>query len=58
MNEILTGIRIVKFYAWERPFGKEVSRVRGMEMDALTKLAYTVAVGFSIILLSTPIPSR
>mmetsp|Transcript_2922 Transcript_2922/g.6525 ORF Transcript_2922/g.6525 Transcript_2922/m.6525 type:complete len:1532 (-) Transcript_2922:147-4742(-) len=55
MNEILTGIRIIKFYAWERPFGKEVSRVRQLEMDALTKLAYTVAVGFSIILLSTPI---
>jgi ATP-binding cassette, subfamily C (CFTR/MRP), member 1 len=55
MNEILTGIRIIKFYAWERPFGKEVSGVRGKEMDALTKLAYTVAVGFSIILLSTPI---
>ena len=55
MNEILTGIRIIKFYAWERPFGKEVSRVRKLEMDALTKLAYTVAVGFSIILLSTPI---
>jgi len=55
MNEILTGIRIIKFYAWERPFGKEVERVRGKEMDALTKMSYVVAVGFSIILLSTPI---
>jgi ABC-type multidrug transport system fused ATPase/permease subunit len=55
MNEILTGIRIIKFYAWEKPFGKEVSSVRAKEMDALTKLAYTVAVGFSILLLSTPI---
>lgn len=55
MNEILTGIRIIKFYAWERPFGKEVARVRGKEMDALTKMSYVVAVGFSIILLSTPI---
>jgi len=55
MNEILTGIRIIKFYAWERPFGKEVERVRAREMDALTKMSYVVAVGFSIILLSTPI---
>lgn len=55
MNEILTGIRIIKFYAWEGPFGKEVGRLRQKEVDALTKLAYTVAVGFSIILLSTPI---
>lgn len=55
MNEILTGIRIIKFYAWEQPFGKEVGRLRQKELDALTKLAYTTAVGFSIILLSTPI---
>lgn len=55
MNEILTGIRIIKFYAWERPFGKEVAGVRAKEMDALTKMSYVVAVGFSIILLSTPI---
>jgi ATP-binding cassette, subfamily C (CFTR/MRP), member 1 len=55
MNEILTGIRIIKLYAWEAPFGKEVGRLRQKELEALTKLAYTTAVGFSIILLSTPI---
>lgn len=55
MNEILTGIRIIKFYAWEKPFGKEVGRLRGKEVEALTQLAYVTAVGFSIILLSTPI---
>ena len=55
MNEILTGIRIIKFYAWERPFGKEVEHVRGKEMAALTKMSYVTTVGFSIILLSTPI---
>ncbi|CAJ1966107.1 unnamed protein product [Cylindrotheca closterium] len=55
MNEILTGVRIIKFYAWEKPFGKEVGRLRQKELEALTKLAYTTAVGFSIILLSTPI---
>eukprot|EP00526_Cylindrotheca_closterium_P003151 CAMPEP_0113648326 /NCGR_PEP_ID=MMETSP0017_2-20120614/25628_1 /TAXON_ID=2856 /ORGANISM="Cylindrotheca closterium" /LENGTH=1434 /DNA_ID=CAMNT_0000560529 /DNA_START=278 /DNA_END=4582 /DNA_ORIENTATION=+ /assembly_acc=CAM_ASM_000147 len=55
MNEILTGVRIIKFYAWEKPFGKEVGRLRQKEVEALTHLAYTTAVGFSIILLSTPI---
>lgn len=55
MNEILNGIRIIKFYAWERPFGKEVSRIRQKELDALTRLAYTSAIGFSLILLSAPI---
>jgi ABC-type multidrug transport system fused ATPase/permease subunit len=55
MNEILSGIRIIKFYAWERPFGAEVGRLREKEIEALTKLAYTSAVGFSLILLSAPI---
>lgn len=55
MNEILNGIRIIKFYAWERPFGSEVGRLRSKELAALTRLAYTSAVGFSLILLSAPI---
>jgi len=55
MNELLSGIRIIKFYAWEKPFGKEVGKVREKELDALTKLAYTSSIGFSLILLSAPI---
>mmetsp|Transcript_47257 Transcript_47257/g.55175 ORF Transcript_47257/g.55175 Transcript_47257/m.55175 type:complete len:842 (+) Transcript_47257:159-2684(+) len=55
MNELLTGIRIIKFYAWERPFQKEVRKIREEELQALTKLAYVIAVGFSIVLLSAPI---
>lgn len=55
MNEIFTGIRIIKFYAWETAFRKEVGKIRNEEMRALTKLAYISAVGFSLILLSAPI---
>ena len=54
MNEILTGIRIIKFYAWEKPFGKEVDRLRGKELKALTQYAYFVACIFSLILSSVP----
>jgi ATP-binding cassette subfamily C (CFTR/MRP) protein 1 len=55
MNEILSGIRIIKFYAWEKPFKKEVGMLREKELKALTNLAYVSAVGFSLILLSAPI---
>ena len=55
MNEILAGIRIIKYYAWERPFAKEVGKIRDSELKALTRLAYVSAVGFSLILLSAPI---
>eukprot|EP00546_Thalassionema_frauenfeldii_P010811 CAMPEP_0178930692 /NCGR_PEP_ID=MMETSP0786-20121207/21420_1 /TAXON_ID=186022 /ORGANISM="Thalassionema frauenfeldii, Strain CCMP 1798" /LENGTH=1417 /DNA_ID=CAMNT_0020607335 /DNA_START=51 /DNA_END=4304 /DNA_ORIENTATION=- len=55
VNEILNGIRIIKFYAWEKPFRKEVGKLRETEMKALTRLSYVSAVGFSLILLSAPI---
>ena len=55
MNEILAGIRIIKFYAWEKPFKKEVGMIREKELKALTNLAYVSAIGFSLILLSAPI---
>lgn len=55
VNEVLAGIRIIKFYAWEKPFGKELNRLRDKELRALTKLAYTSAIGFSLIMLSAPI---
>jgi len=55
MNEILAGIRIIKFYAWEKPFKKEVGELRDKELRALTTLAYVSAIGFSLILLSAPI---
>jgi len=54
LNEILTGIRIIKFYAWEKPFGNEVDRLRGKELQALTKYAYFIACIFSLILSSVP----
>jgi hypothetical protein len=54
MNRFFGCIHTIKFYAWERPFGKEVGGVRGQEVAALTNLAYTKAFGFSLILLSAP----
>lgn len=29
MNEVLSGIRIIKMYAWEKPFSALVTEVRG-----------------------------
>ena len=55
MNEILAGIRIIKFYAWEKPFKREIKSIRDKEVKALTNLAYVTAIGFSLILLSAPI---
>ena len=37
VNELITGIRIVKFYAWEKPFKKMIEGVRGVELQAIEK---------------------
>jgi hypothetical protein len=55
MNEVLMGIRIIKFYAREQPFGKQVNNLRKKELQALTKLTYVSQIGFSVILMSAPI---
>lgn len=55
MNEILTGIRIIKYYAWEKPFQYEVERLRANELKYLTNMAYVSAAGFSLLMQSAPI---
>jgi ATP-binding cassette subfamily C (CFTR/MRP) protein 1 len=54
MNEILMSIRVIKFYAWETSFEREVEDVRRQEVVELSKLARLSAVG-TLIFLSTPV---
>ncbi|KAJ1831821.1 Transporter of the ATP-binding cassette (ABC) [Coemansia sp. RSA 2711] len=37
MNEILQGVRIIKFFAWEPQFEQQVAGVRGGELSTLRK---------------------
>jgi len=55
VNELLNGIRIIKFYAWEKPYGKMVTKSRTLELKYITYMAYVVAIGFSITIVSIPI---
>jgi len=55
INDLLTGIRIIKFYAWEKPFLGEVGNVREEELKALTTLTLVMLVGFTAILFAAPI---
>lgn len=55
MNEILSGIRVIKYYAWETAFKKKVEEVRAEEVKYLQRISYVVAIGFSILIFSTPI---
>ncbi|KAM8705385.1 hypothetical protein ACLKA7_009792 [Drosophila subpalustris] len=40
MNEIISGIQVIKMYAWEIPFSKMINYVRGKEMNAIRKVNY------------------
>lgn len=39
MNEVLSGMKVLKLYAWERPFGDKVSELRDTELVALKQSA-------------------
>ncbi|XP_063652840.1 multidrug resistance-associated protein 1 isoform X19 [Pan troglodytes] len=45
MNEILSGIKVLKLYAWELAFKDKVLAIRQEELKVLKKSAYLSAVG-------------
>ena len=51
---LLQGIRVLKFYAWERIFNAKVKETREGEVRLLQKLAYLKAIQ-TFLLLTTPI---
>ncbi|XP_036396882.1 multidrug resistance-associated protein 4 [Megalops cyprinoides] len=40
MNEVVSGIRIIKMYAWEKPFSALVNEVRRKEISKIMKSSY------------------
>lgn len=44
MNELINGIRIVKFYAWERAFVKNITNARESELASVLRLGRERAV--------------
>lgn len=40
MNEVVSGIRIIKMYAWEKPFAALIADVRSKEISKVMKSSY------------------
>uniref|UniRef100_H2ZYH4 ABC transmembrane type-1 domain-containing protein n=1 Tax=Latimeria chalumnae TaxID=7897 RepID=H2ZYH4_LATCH len=40
MNEVISGIRIIKMYAWEKPFAELVHDIRRKEISKILKSSY------------------
>ncbi|XP_063236010.1 ATP-binding cassette sub-family C member 4-like isoform X2 [Bacillus rossius redtenbacheri] len=49
MNEIISGVQVIKMYAWEKPFGHLVTISRKMEMKFVTKSSYLRAVNLAFM---------
>lgn len=54
-NEALSGIRIVKFYGWERPMEAMISAIREEELAYNREASYSMQVNLSLLMLSLPI---
>ncbi|KAH8064723.1 ATPase [Aureococcus anophagefferens] len=55
MNEVLGGVRVVKFLAWERPFLEKITALRAVESKILWKQSKIISVGFAVVMLGAPI---
>ncbi|EDV91221.1 probable multidrug resistance-associated protein lethal(2)03659 [Drosophila grimshawi] len=55
MNEIISGIQVIKMYAWEKPFGKLVELTRLNEMVCIKKVNYIrgILIAFGMCLSRT-----
>lgn len=42
-NEVLNGIKVLKFYAWETSFKEQILRIRNKELKILKRIAYLEA---------------
>ncbi|KAI9164314.1 hypothetical protein H9P43_008143 [Blastocladiella emersonii ATCC 22665] len=49
MSELLTAIKLVKFYTWEGEFTKKVGKVRAREMQLITSALKIKAVNFAVV---------
>lgn len=52
-NELLSGIRIIKYYAWEKPFFQSIDALRNCELGYLLRMNLVLVL---IVMLITSIP--
>ena len=54
MNEILTGIRVIKYYCWEKPFKGKIHDLRKVELKNTEKMAWIMSVGIDCMMSTIP----
>ena len=54
MNEVLTGIRVIKYYCWEKPFKGKIGDIRNVELKYLTQMTYLMNSGIDMLMTLIP----
>jgi ABC-type multidrug transport system fused ATPase/permease subunit len=49
MSEILTAIKLIKFYAWEKPFSQKISEIREKELNRILRGMIIKAINFMVV---------
>lgn len=55
MDEIISGIHIIKLYAWEKPFTKLITMARMLELKVVRKNAFVRALYMTFAMFTTRI---
>ena len=54
MNEVLTGIRVIKYYCWEKPFKGKIDDLRNVELKYITQMTYLMNSGIDLLITLVP----
>lgn len=49
MSEILTAIKLIKFYAWEQPFTQRITDIRKQEMQRIKGIMMVKSINFMVV---------
>lgn len=55
MDEVISGVQVIKMYAWESPFAKLIMHARRMELKIVQKISYVRALYMTFMLFTTRI---
>lgn len=50
LNEVLNGVRIIKYYAWEAAFVRKIEELRNKEVALVSKSGYIFQLSFGLLL--------
>ena len=54
MNEVLTGIRVIKYYCWEKPFKAKLHDIRHKELGYHKQMTWMMNLGLDCLLTLVP----